>query len=107
LSRLVQGERATALVAVRDGRLIGFCTVYLDLESVRMGQRAWLNELAVDPEHRSEGVGRQLLAQAIEWAGNQGATHVMLDSGTARVDAHRFYRRENPNLEAACFGWLI
>lgn len=99
--------QATAFVARREGRLIGFCTVYLDLVSIRNGQRAWLNEIAVDPAHRSRHVGQTLLATARDWARDHGATHLLVDSSVARIDAHRFYRRESPNFEAVCFGWFL
>ena len=98
---------ATALVACLGETITGFCTVYLDLESIRIGQRAWMNELAVDPIHRSRGIGRSLLVAARSWARDHGATHFMVDSSVLRVDAHRFYRREQPTFEAICFGWML
>src|SRR5689334_3400749 len=51
---------ANATVLVTDD-LSGFCTVMLDLRSVRFGQRAWVEDLAVDPARRSEGHGKALL----------------------------------------------
>lgn len=107
INDLCTAQQATAFVALHGGRLIGFCTVYLDLMSIRNGQRAWLNELAVDPGHRSQRVGQTLLATARGWARDHGATHLMLDSSVARTAAHRFYRRERPAFEAVCFGWLL
>jgi GNAT superfamily N-acetyltransferase len=107
LGRLCESSRGTALVAEQAGKIIGFCTVYLDLESVRFGQRAWLNDMAVDPVARSRGIGRTLLASAREWARARGATVLHLDSSVARTDAHRFYRRERPTFEAVCFGWVL
>jgi GNAT superfamily N-acetyltransferase len=107
LTKLCAGPDATAFVAVLEDTIIGFSTVYLDLVSVRMGQRAWLNELAVDPMYRSRGVGHELLARAQAWARDHGATHLMVDSSGARTDAHRFYRREQPTFEAQCFGWIL
>jgi GNAT superfamily N-acetyltransferase len=105
VSDLLAAESGQAYVADRDGVLVGFVTVYLDLMSIRVGQRAWVNELAVDPTSRSEGVGRRLLDTAFDWARERGATHVGLDASTKRVDAHRFYRRADPAWEAICFGW--
>lgn len=107
LRDLCIAEGATAFVALQNETVIGFCTVYLDLVSIRVGQRAWMNELAVDPNHRSRGVGRSLLVAGRDWAHEHGATHLMVDSSMARVDAHRFYRREQPTFEAICFGWIV
>lgn len=80
-------------VLVTEG-LTGFCTVYLDVLSVRFGQRAWVEDLAVHPERRSTGAGKALLDAAKAWARARGASHLELDSGNARAGAHRFYARE-------------
>ena len=82
------------LVADDEGVLVGICTAYQDLHSVRYGYRAWVEDLAVDPERRSRGVGKALMDAAKEWARERGATHLELDSALARTDAHRFYERE-------------
>lgn len=104
---LCAASRSAAFVAELDGEIVGFSTVYLDVDSLRFGQRAWLNEMAVDVRHRSRGVGRTLLHHTNTWARDHGANHLLLDSGTARTDAHRFYRRESPTFEAICFGWRL
>ncbi len=67
-----------------------------DLNSVRFGPRCWVEDLAVSPEHRSQGVGKDLLDAAKDWARERGATHLELDSADTRADAHRFYEREGP-----------
>ncbi len=87
------------------GTLVGFCTGYQDLHSVRFGYRVWVEDLAVDPEHRSRGVGKALLDAAKGWARERGATHLELDSAEARTDAHRFYEREGAGDRSICFGW--
>lgn len=107
LNELVHAADGTGFVADDDGTIVGFATVYLDLVSIRRGQRAWLNELAVDPDRRSQGIGKQLLDAARAWARDNGATHVALDSSTTRVDAHRFYVREDPDWQAHVFGWEL
>jgi GNAT superfamily N-acetyltransferase len=89
------------------GPLIGLCTVYQDLHSVRFGYRAWVEDLAVDPAWRSRGVGKALLDAAKGWARERGATHLELDSAEARADAHRFYEREGAQYRAHSFGWEL
>jgi GNAT superfamily N-acetyltransferase len=107
LAGLVDAFDATMLVADVDGAVVGICSVYLDVVSVRFGQRAWVEDLAVDPGHRSAGHGKALLDAAKDWARARGATHLELDSGEARADAHRFYMREQPSWRSACFGWEL
>lgn len=109
LARLVTDAGATMLVAGvgPGGPIVGFCSVYLDIESVRYGRRAWVEDLAVHPDLRSQGIGRRLLEGARAWARERGASHLELDSGDARSDAHRFYRREGPDATSACFSWRL
>src|SRR6478672_10914908 len=57
LREAIEGETSTVLVAEgRDGRLVGICSAYLDLNSVRYGLRCWVEDLAVHPQRRSSGV---------------------------------------------------
>lgn len=105
LQRALAGERSEVLVAEDDGEVAGLCTVYLDIESVRYGQRAFVEDLAVDPGRRSQGHGKALLDAAKQWALGMGASHLELDSGDARADAHRFYEREQPSWRSRSFGW--
>ena len=107
LRGLIGSDDGEVLVAERDGAIVGICTVALDIESVRFGQRAWVEDLAVHAEHRSAGVGKALLDAAKDWARSRGATHLELDSGEARADAHRFYEREQPSWRSTSFGWVL
>jgi GNAT superfamily N-acetyltransferase len=107
LTRTIAADDSEVLVAADGGEVVGLCTVYLDIESVRFGRRAWVEDLAVAPQQRSRGHGKALLDAAKAWARDRGATHLELDSGEARADAHRFYERERPAWRSACFGWEL
>jgi GNAT superfamily N-acetyltransferase len=87
--------------------IVGICTAYQDMHSVRFGYRAWVEDLAVHPEHRSRGVGKALLDAAKAWARERGATHLELDSAESRADAHRFYEREGAEYRSISFGWQL
>lgn len=107
LAEAIDSPGSTVFVAIdeRSDSIVGFCTAYLDLLSVRYGLRCWVEDLAVGPEHRSRGVGAGLLEAARRWAAESGASHLELDSGEARVEAHRFYEREGANVRSINFGW--
>jgi GNAT superfamily N-acetyltransferase len=107
LNRAIEGDDSQVLVAIEGDEIVGLCTAYLDIESVRFGRRAWVEDLAVDPQQRSRGHGKALLDAAKAWAGDRGATHLELDSGEARADAHRFYERERPSWRSVSFGWEL
>jgi GNAT superfamily N-acetyltransferase len=107
LRALIAASDGEVLVADDDGKIVGICTVKLDIESVRFGQRAWVEDLAVHPDHRSAGHGKALLDAAKDWGRERGASHLELDSGEARTDAHRFYDREQPSWRSINFGWEL
>ncbi len=107
LAAAIDAVESAVLVADADGGLAGICTAYLDLESVRFGRRCWVEDLAVDPDQRSRGIGAALMAAARDWARERGATHLELDSGEARTDAHRFYEGENPSWSSISYAWEL
>ena len=107
LRALIAAPDGEVFVAEHDGAIVGICTVKLDIESVRFGLRAWVEDLAVHPGHRSAGRGKALLDAAKAWGRERGASHLELDSGEARTDAHRFYDREQPSWRSINFGWEL
>jgi GNAT superfamily N-acetyltransferase len=108
LRQAIDSHDSAVIVAEDEGgELIGFCTAYQDMHSVRFGCRAWVEDLAVHPDRRSMGVGKGLLDAAKDWARERGATHLELDSADNRTDAHRFYERERPSWRSVCFAWEL
>ena len=107
MKALVDGSTSGVLLALHGEQVVGFGTISVDLLSVRFGARAWVEDLAVDPSQRSLGVGKGLLDALRSWAAEHGATHLERDSGDARVDAHRFYDREQPSWTSRCFAWTV
>jgi len=103
----IEDPASAVLVAEHRGELLGLCTAYLEMNSVRFGPRCWVEDLAVSPDHRSQRVGKALLDAAKDWARERGATHLELDSGDDRLDAHRFYQRESPSWTSRCFAWEL
>jgi GNAT superfamily N-acetyltransferase len=107
IAHAIEDPESAVLVAEHRGDLLGLCTAYLDMNSIRFGPRCWVEDLAVSPDHRSQGVGKALLDAAKEWARQRGASHLELDSGDDRKDAHRFYEREGPSWRSVCFAWEL
>ena len=108
LRQAIESHDAAVIVAEDDtGELVGLCTAYQDIHSVRFGHRVWVEDLAVHPDRRSRGIGKGLLDAAKAWARERGATHLELDSAETRTDAHRFYERERPSWRSICFAWEL
>jgi GNAT superfamily N-acetyltransferase len=108
LRQAIDSDEALILVAVdTGGSLVGICTAYYERFPARFGHRVHVEDLAVHPGRRSKGIGKGLLDAAKAWARERGATQLELDSGEARVDAHRFYEREGPSWRSVRFGWEL
>jgi ribosomal protein S18 acetylase RimI-like enzyme len=54
---------------------------------------AYIDDLAVEPEYRGEGIGRALMARAVEWAREKGFPGLMLETQDNNVPACRLYTR--------------
>jgi GNAT superfamily N-acetyltransferase len=53
--------------------------------------RLQIEAMRVRRDHRSQGIGRQMMRWALERARERHCTLVQLTSDSARTDAHRFY----------------
>jgi GNAT superfamily N-acetyltransferase len=116
LSDAIASERSAVLIAeelpdpasaTTRTTLIGICTGYLDIDSVRFGSRCWVEDLAVHPDRRSQGVGQRLLDAMRSWAGGRGATHLELDTAISRTDAQRFYDRLGSPHKGISYSWEL
>ncbi|MFZ4763207.1 MAG: GNAT family N-acetyltransferase [Alphaproteobacteria bacterium] len=59
------------------------------------GKIIYVADLVTSNSHRSKGIGKALLDFIKKEAVLLDCQHILLDSGTHRVEAHRFYLREN------------
>ena len=87
-ARLAKGE-STVLVAERGPSAVGFTQLYPVFSSVRTARTWLLNDLFVAEGARRGGVARALLDAAADFAREQGAAGLMLettrDNGPARA----------------------
>jgi GNAT superfamily N-acetyltransferase len=80
------------LVADAEERVVGLIGLGLGRYYEADGTYARVLALVVSAERRGSGVGSALLRAGEAWAAEQGAGSVILNSGSGRADAHRFYR---------------
>lgn len=80
------------LVAERDGRLLGTCTLIL-IEHLahNFARSAILEDVVVDGEARGLGIGQALMQRVAEHAHAWGCYKLALSSSQNREAAHRFY----------------
>jgi ribosomal protein S18 acetylase RimI-like enzyme len=84
------GDRS--IVAEQDGRLVGICTLETRGTLRTEAREAWIPELVVTEPMRGQGIGRRLLATALQTAADGEAGAAVLESGRTREIAQAMYR---------------
>jgi GNAT superfamily N-acetyltransferase len=80
------------LIAELDGEVVGTLQITFVPGLGRGGAtRMLIEEVRVVSARRGTGIGRQMIAAAVELARARGCKTVELFSNRARTDAHRFY----------------
>jgi GNAT superfamily N-acetyltransferase len=75
------------------------------MEMLYAGQMLYVDDLITDAASRSQGHGERLFDWLVERARALGCDELALDSGTQRVEAHRFYLRERMKIN--CFHFSL
>ena len=91
--RLLAGDPFFALVAEREGRLLGLCHCILHDHGWRLERVVYLQDLFVAPEARGLGVGRALIEAAYAEADRRGAPYVYWLTNEDNRDARALYDR--------------
>jgi GNAT superfamily N-acetyltransferase len=86
-------EQARMSLVVESDAVVGLA-VYRWHENTFDEFKFYVDDLITDEMHRSKGVGHALIGHLEGIARNLGANGIMLDSGTQRTQAHKFYFRE-------------
>ncbi|HJW45239.1 MAG TPA: GNAT family N-acetyltransferase [Lysobacter sp.] len=92
LHERLQHDESTILLAELDGAAVGFTQLYPMFSSVRTARLWVLNDLFVDDGARRQGVARALLDAAAQFARDNGAAGVMLETAHDNVPARALYR---------------
>jgi dTDP-4-amino-4,6-dideoxy-D-galactose acyltransferase len=87
IDRSLDGWAAAVLVAERDGRAVGYCSVHLGEDEGSIGL------IAVDDAARGGGVGVELASGAVAWSGRAGARVISVVTQGRNVAALRTFAR--------------
>lgn len=86
-----------------NGTVIGMVTAQLVISTAQGTASAWIEDMVVEPLYRGQGIGKQLLQQALEWAKNGGATRAQLLVDITNTEAIGYYEHlkwESTQLQA-------
>ncbi len=93
--RLLNNESVIfAALVERDGRQkpAGFTQLYPLISSVRAVKNWLLNDLYVDASYRKQGIGETLLKTAMDFAWNDGAAYLQLETAANNLIAQSLYK---------------
>lgn len=80
-------------IAIEESCVVGtFALLIMDNLGHSGAPSAIIEDVAVDPAVQGQGVGRQMMRQAIRLAGDNGCYKVVLSSNLKRDRAHAFYK---------------
>jgi len=92
LARIRSWPGFRLLVAFADGEIAGTYTlVIMDKLGKRGTPAGVVEDVAVAPERQGQGIGRAMMAHALEECRKAGCYKLALSSNAKRTDAHRFY----------------
>ena len=82
------------LAAVVERGVVRAVAGYRYMEMLYCGKIMYVDDLNTDPQCRSKGYGKLLMAWLKKEARANGCKEIHLDSGVQREQTHRFYFRE-------------
>lgn len=91
LQNIIIDKNFKTLLAELNGKIVAFIGLLKSYGYEINGPYIRIMALVVAEEYRNQGIGTQLIKVAEEWAQQNGATIITLNSGLKRMDAHRFY----------------
>lgn len=93
LDEIANQSGRALLVALDDGRIVGTADLLLISPNLTHEGRPWalVEHVVVDRSSRRQGVGRQLMEEALRRARKAGCHRLQLFSDQRRSEAHAFY----------------
>lgn len=92
--RLSNNESVVFLASMKENGEsgpIGFTQLYPTFSSSRMAKNWILNDLFVEPNYRNQGIGKRLIDAAMQFAKDDGATFVKLETAHDNKTARSVY----------------
>jgi GNAT superfamily N-acetyltransferase len=93
MTRIKSRSDFATFVADDDGEVVGMIGVCVRPSYEHNLSNGQITALVVARQARGRGIGRLLVSKAQAWLAGEGARRIIVNSGTARADAHAFYIR--------------
>lgn len=97
LELLLKNPQTASIQVARNAanKAIGMVSAQLVISTAQGAKSAWVEDMVIDSAYRDQGIGKQLLQNALEWAINQGATRAQLLVDIENTEALGYYQHLN------------
>ncbi len=101
--KLILNNDYVVFVVEEDGEIVGIITAYL-VPMLRLGKyRVEVEEFFVQPKWQGKGVAKELMDAVVNWAKENIATKINLESDFGLDRGHHFYEKYGFKTEAKRF----
>ena len=89
----ISDEKNYFIIGIETNNVVGFLSLVIDFQLHHADKVATVEELIVSSKYRSNGMGKMLLENAVNYAKESKCDVIELTSGFSRERAHRFYEK--------------
>lgn len=99
INERLKNKESIIFAAKMDNQYVGFTQLYPTFSSVAMKRAFILNDLYVEKSYRKNGIAQALMETAFEFAENQNARFLALETGVNNKTAQALYEKMGMTLE--------
>ena len=94
ISLLINNTQTATIQVARNhaNQVIGMVSAQLVISTAQGAPSAWVEDMVVDSAYRGQGIGKQLLQNALNWAKKNGATRAQLLVDIENSEALSYYQ---------------
>lgn len=91
--KLADGKYGKCYIAYIEGKPVGYVALAIKDFGYRKSKYVEIENIGVDPEYRSRGIGKLLIEETIKWAKEQKATKLFVSAYWKNKSAINFYKK--------------
>ena len=97
ISLLINNTQTATIQVARNhaNQVIGMVSAQLVISTAQGAPSAWVEDMVMDSAYRGQGIGKQLLQNALNWAKKKGATRAQLLVDIENSEALGYYQHLN------------
>lgn len=103
LQERYNNKESQIFVAEQSNKIIGFVQIYPVFSTVNLQKAYILNDLYVSEAGRGSGAGTQLIEKTFEYAKENDAKYVTLETGVDNTTAQKLYKKMKMSIDDSVY----